>query len=35
MAFLEIKQKLMSEVEALGFPRARVVRALHSTGEDD
>ncbi|XP_050940535.1 uncharacterized protein LOC103493298 isoform X2 [Cucumis melo] len=32
MAFLEIKQKLMSEVEALGFPRARVVRALHSTG---
>lgn len=35
MAFVEVKQKLMSEVEALGFPRARVVRALHSTGEDD
>ncbi|KAE8651652.1 UBX domain-containing protein 1 [Cucumis sativus] len=32
MTFVEVKQKLMSEVEALGFPRARVVRALHSTG---
>ncbi|XP_023546173.1 UBX domain-containing protein 1-like [Cucurbita pepo subsp. pepo] len=32
MAFLEVKQKLLREIEDLGFPRARVVRALHSTG---
>lgn len=32
MAFLEVKQKLLNEIEALGFPRARVVQALHITG---
>ncbi|KAG6598853.1 UBX domain-containing protein 1, partial [Cucurbita argyrosperma subsp. sororia] len=32
MAFLEVKQKLLREIEDLGFPRARAVRALHSTG---
>ncbi|XP_022153372.1 UBX domain-containing protein 1-like isoform X2 [Momordica charantia] len=32
MAFLEVKQQLLSEIEALGFPRARAVRALHNTG---
>ena len=33
MAFLEVKQKLLREIESLGFSRARAARALHVTGE--
>ncbi|XVE72739.1 hypothetical protein DITRI_Ditri11bG0062800 [Diplodiscus trichospermus] len=30
--FMEVKMKLLGELESLGFPRARAVRALHHSG---
>ncbi|KAK6259755.1 hypothetical protein SCA6_014229 [Theobroma cacao] len=29
---MEVKMKLLGELEAVGFPRARAVRALHHSG---
>lgn len=33
MPVLEVNKKLLEELEAMGFPRARSTRALHYSGE--